>query len=68
MVTKIDLLPHLDLDLELLRTNLRRTNPQAPVLLVSAKTGEGVAAWLDWLRAGIGERRANRPTDPGPTP
>ena len=41
VVTKVDLLPHLDLDLELLRANLRRANPEAPVLLVSAKTRRG---------------------------
>jgi hydrogenase nickel incorporation protein HypB len=67
VVTKIDLLPHLDLDLDLLRANLRRTNPQAPVLLLSVKTGEGVDAWLDWLRTGIAAKRRGLPLHAGPT-
>jgi hydrogenase nickel incorporation protein HypB len=68
VVTKVDLLPYLDLDLELLRANLRRANPQAPVLLVSAKTGEGIADWLDWLRVGIDAKRAADASNPAPTP
>ncbi|MGE3810088.1 MAG: hypothetical protein AB7I24_00945 [Candidatus Nanopelagicales bacterium] len=49
VVNKIDLLPHLDVDMDLFRTNLQRVNPLAQVLLVSAKTGEGVDAWTDWV-------------------
>ena len=51
MVNKIDLLPHLDFDLDGFVGNLREVNPAAEVLLVSARTGEGVDAWCDWLRA-----------------
>ena len=49
VVNKIDLLPFLDIDMEVFRSNLARVNPSALVLEVSAKTGEGVDAWVDWL-------------------
>lgn len=50
VLTKIDLLPHLDFSVELFTQHLRRVNPSAPLLLLSAKTGEGLPAWLDFLR------------------
>ena len=49
VVNKIDLLPFLDIDMDAFRANLARVNPSALVLEVSAKTGEGVDAWVDWL-------------------
>jgi len=49
VVNKIDLLPHLDVDMDLFRRNLAAVNPNARVLMVSSKTGEGVDAWLDWV-------------------
>ena len=50
-VNKIDLLPHLDLDLDLFRRNLRAVNPTAPVIEVSARTGEGVEECVAWVEA-----------------
>jgi hydrogenase nickel incorporation protein HypB len=49
IVNKVDLLPHLDVDMNLFRANLAQVNPDARVLLVSSKTGEGVDAWVDWV-------------------
>src|SRR4051812_23610539 len=49
LVNKIDLLPHLDFDLEKLLYNLDAVHPGVPRMLVSARTGEGVAEWRDWL-------------------
>ncbi len=49
LVNKIDLLPHLDFDLDRYLRNLDAVHPGVERLLVSAKTGEGVAAWRDWL-------------------
>ncbi len=51
VVNKVDLLPHLDVDVDAFRDNLRRVNPTAEVIELSARTGEGVDAWIDWLRA-----------------
>ena len=52
LVNKVDLLPHLDFDLDKLLYNLDVVNPGARKLLVSARTGEGIEAWRDWL-AGV---------------
>lgn len=51
-VNKIDLLPYLDFDMDLFMANLRKVNPDAKVFEVSAKTGEGLGAWLEWLLEG----------------
>ncbi len=39
-------------DLRSRRKNVRKVNPRLPVVELSAQTGEGLSAWLDWLRAG----------------
>jgi hydrogenase nickel incorporation protein HypB len=49
VVNKVDLLPHLDFDLDLFLANLNAVNPAAEVILASARTGEGVSAWCAWL-------------------
>ncbi|MDX6646198.1 MAG: hydrogenase nickel incorporation protein HypB [Miltoncostaeaceae bacterium] len=51
VVNKIDLLPHLDFDLERFLANLDAVNPGVERMLVSARTGEGVDAFRDWLVA-----------------
>ncbi len=49
VVNKIDLLPHLDFDLDLFLANVDAVNPGVTVLPTSARTGEGVDAVADWL-------------------
>jgi hydrogenase nickel incorporation protein HypB len=49
VVNKIDLLPHLDFELARFLDNLERVNPDAGHMLVSARTGEGVEGFRDWL-------------------
>ena len=49
VVNKVDLLPHLDFDVAALHANIRAVNPTARVVHVSAKTGEGVDEWCEWL-------------------
>jgi hydrogenase nickel incorporation protein HypB len=59
VINKIDLLPHLEFDLERLLHNIDQVHPDVEVILVSARTGEGVAAWRDWLvRLAARERQA----------
>lgn len=49
LMNKVDLLPHLDFDVEAAINNARRVNPRVKVLKVSARTGEGLDAWLAWI-------------------
>jgi hydrogenase nickel incorporation protein HypB len=49
VVNKIDLLPHLDFDLDKLLYNIDAVHPDVPRLLVSAKSGEGIDEWREWL-------------------
>jgi hydrogenase nickel incorporation protein HypB len=49
VLNKTDLLPHLDFDVPKCLGYARRVNPGIEVLLLSAKTGAGMDAWLDWL-------------------
>lgn len=49
VVNKIDLLPHLDFDLDAFLGHLADVSPTARVILASARTGEGVDEWCNWL-------------------
>lgn len=49
VLTKIDLIPHLDWSLELCEKHIRKVNARAPVLKLSARTGEGLGSWIDFL-------------------
>ncbi len=51
LINKVDLLPHLDFDLGKLLYNLEAVHPGVERMLVSARTGEGIGAWRDWLAA-----------------
>ena len=50
LITKVDLLPHLPVELARIRHNIHTINPHCQVLAVSASSGEGMAAWHQWLR------------------
>jgi len=58
LVNKIDLLPHLDYDLDRFLHHLDHVHPDVERMLVSARTGEGVDAWRDWLVRVAGRERA----------
>ncbi len=49
LVNKIDVLPYFDFDLEKCREYVHRRNPQAKIIPICAKTGEGIQEWTDWL-------------------
>jgi hydrogenase nickel incorporation protein HypB len=49
LLTKVDLIPHLDFDVAAVEDAVARVMPAANMLKVSAKTGEGIDAWLQWL-------------------
>jgi hydrogenase nickel incorporation protein HypB len=50
LITKIDLLPHLPVQLERIEAHIRQVNPRCAVIPVSATSGEGIEAWHQWLR------------------
>jgi len=52
LLNKIDLLPYLDFDLERCIEYARRINPGIGILRVSARTGEGLDGWVEWIRQG----------------
>jgi len=54
LLTKVDLLPHLDVDLAAIESALAATMPEPLVIPVSARTGQGIDRWIAWLE----ERRA----------
>jgi hydrogenase nickel incorporation protein HypB len=49
LLNKIDLLPHLDFDLEKCKEFARQINPGITIFEVSARSGEGMEAWYQWL-------------------
>jgi hydrogenase nickel incorporation protein HypB len=50
LLNKIDLVPYLDADVDRYIAHVRQVNPTAAVLPVSARTGDGMAAWFGWLQ------------------
>jgi len=60
LLNKIDLLPHVRFDVKRAIEYARRIRPGIEVLQVSATSGAGMAAWLDWVRAGCRRARERR--------
>lgn len=56
VISKVDLIPHVGVDMDALRANVRRVNPKMDRLELSARSGEGVDAWLGWLKERLGAR------------
>lgn len=50
LINKIDVMEYFDFDIEQCREYIRRRNTDAKVIPVSAKTGEGILEWTDWLK------------------
>ena len=58
LINKIDVAPYFDFDFEKCTEYIRMRNPKAVIFPISAKTGEGVDAWCDWLREQIQDFKA----------
>lgn len=56
LITKTDLAPYLDVDLDQIEANVRQINPHATIFRVSAKTGNGLAAWFEWIQQAVTEQ------------
>ena len=53
LITKIDLVPYLEVDIRRIEENVRQMNPHVKVIAISAKTGAGLETWLAWMRSQI---------------
>ncbi len=57
LLNKIDLLPHLDFDLERFRTDAHKVNPNLEIMPLSCRTGEGLDIWVTWLEERVNKKR-----------
>ena len=53
LVNKIDVLPYFDFDMDKCREYVALRNPNARVIPICARTGEGIDEWADWLKAQV---------------
>lgn len=60
LITKIDLAPYLDVDINQIVENVRQMNPCCTIISVSAKTGEGLETWFDWVRSQLTPSSINK--------
>jgi hydrogenase nickel incorporation protein HypB len=67
LITKIDLLPYLTVQVERIEEHILQVNPRCRVLRVSASSGEGLEPWHQWLRQEVALQRSNLAA-PGPDP
>lgn len=54
LINKTDVLPYFDFDMEKCKANILMRNPKAKIIPISARTGEGIDEWTEWL---LGEVR-----------
>ena len=50
LINKIDVLPYFDFDMDKVKEYIAMRNPNAKVIPICARTGEGMEEWVDWLR------------------
>ncbi len=55
LVNKVDAMDYFDFDLEAVKERVKKLNPKVKVIPISAKTGEGMEEWINWLRAEVKE-------------
>ncbi|HIV21074.1 MAG TPA: hydrogenase nickel incorporation protein HypB [Candidatus Scatomorpha stercorigallinarum] len=53
LINKIDVLPYFDFDLDAVAERARARNPKIDIIPISARTGEGIDRWCDWLRSQV---------------
>ena len=61
IINKIDVLPYFDFDMEKVVEYAKMRNPKLEIFPISAKTGEGVDAWCDWLRKNVAAWKGSAP-------
>lgn len=55
LINKIDVLPYFDFDMDKCRKYIAMRNPNAKVIPICAKTGEGIEEWVSWLTQQVNE-------------
>ena len=60
ILNKIDLLPHLTYDVEKVEKEIRVLNPDSEILRLSATTGEGMDAWIEWIIEKLEEKKSTQ--------
>lgn len=50
LINKIDTIEYFDFDLEAVKERVMKLNPNIKIILISAKTGEGLEEWANWIR------------------
>jgi hydrogenase nickel incorporation protein HypB len=58
LINKIDLVPHLEVDMELYRKNIKAINPDMKIFEISARTGQGLEQWVEWLKTDVRAKKA----------
>ena len=58
LVNKIDVMPYFDFDLEKCKEYVKKRNPNAKVIPICAKTGEGIDEWASWLKEQVAQWQA----------
>ncbi|MBE9180309.1 hydrogenase nickel incorporation protein HypB [Oculatella sp. LEGE 06141] len=64
LITKTDLAPYVEADMEQIAANVRQMNPDVTIIPVSAKTGEGLELWFEWVRSHIRVQLFTNSTQP----
>ncbi len=57
LVNKIDAADYFEFDMEAVKERVKKLNPNIKVIPISAKTGEGIGEWADWIRGQINNWR-----------
>lgn len=50
LINKIDVIDHFDFDLESVTNHVKKINPKVKIIPISARTGEGIDEWVNWIR------------------
>ncbi|WP_017325696.1 hydrogenase nickel incorporation protein HypB [Synechococcus sp. PCC 7336] len=61
LVSKLDLAPYLEVDLGQIEANVRQLNPNASIIPLSAKSGEGLELWFEWVQQQVRRVRSQQP-------
>ncbi len=56
MISKIDLLPHLEVNIEKVKKDVKKINPDIDIIEVSSKTGEGIDEFIRWIKSHLRKR------------